>query len=251
MWHEDTDFRPQFRLMMDKLEALPTDQPRRPGRPRASLEASPERLALMGFETLCRNYLELEKVNQLPRVPMPELPQPKRLSGQEAEQLAATLRAHLDVGSDAPIHDLRVRLEDAFGLRVFVNRTMGRVLAAGFHHPDVAGCVLLAERAIPKMRLTLARALGHLLANRDDAVVDSGDNGRRNPVDAFATAFGLALLMPSRGLRERFGSVRSDASEVNDIALLYLARTFGVTLSALCQRLEGLRLLSSSALRRI
>jgi len=251
MWHEDTDFRPQFRLMMDKLEALPSGAPRRPGRPKASSEASPERLALMSFETLCRNYLELEKINQLPRIPMPELPQPKRLSVQEAEQLAATLRAHLDVGSDAPIRDLRVRLEDAFGLRVFVNRSMGRVLSAGFHHPDVAGCVLLAERSIPKMRFTLARALGHMLANRDDAVIDSGENGKRNPVDAFASAFALSLLMPSRGLRERFGSVRSDASEVNDIALLYLARAFGVTLGALCVRLEGLRLLSSSGLRRI
>jgi Zn-dependent peptidase ImmA (M78 family)/transcriptional regulator with XRE-family HTH domain len=251
MWQEETDFRPQFRLMMDKLEAIPTGAPRRPGRPKSSSEASSERLALMKFETMCRNYHELERVNQLPRTPMPELPQPKRLSAQEADQLAATLRAHLDVGSDAPIRDLRVRLEDAFGLRVFVWGQMGRLLAGGFHHPDVAGCLLLADRPIPKMRFTLARALGHLLANRDDAVLDAGDANKKNPVDAFATAFALALLMPARGLRERFSAVRSDASEVNDIALLYLARTFGVTLGALCSRLEGLRLLSSAALRRI
>ena len=251
MWQEETDFRPQFRLMMDKLDALPSGAPRRPGRPKSAPEASPERLALMKFETFCRNYLELEKVNQLPQIPMPELPQPKRLSVQEAEQLASTLRAHLDLGNDAPIRDLRVRLEDAFGLRVFVSSQMGRLLAAGFHQPEVAGCLLLAERPIPKMRFTLARALGHLLANREDAVVDSGEGAKKSPNDAFATVFALALLMPSRGLRERFGAVRSDASEINEIALLYLARSFGVTLGALCARLEGLRLLPASALRRI
>jgi transcriptional regulator with XRE-family HTH domain/Zn-dependent peptidase ImmA (M78 family) len=251
MWQEDTDFRPQFRLMMEKLEAVPAGAPRRPGRPKASTEASPERLALMRFEALCRNYLELERVNRLPRVPMPELPHPKRLSLQEAEQLAATLRAHLDVGNDAPIRDLRVRLEDAFGMRVFVSAPMGRLLAGGFHHPEVGGCILMGERSVPKMRFTLAHALGQLLANRDEAVIEVGQLGRKNPVDVFATGFALALLLPARGLRERFGAVRSEASEVNEVALLYLARTFGVTLAALCARLESLRLVSASALRRI
>jgi Zn-dependent peptidase ImmA (M78 family) len=251
MWQEETDFRPQFRLMMEKLEAVPAGSPRRPGRPKSSTEASPERVALMKFEALCRNYLELEKVNRLPRVPMPELPLPRRLSQQEAEQLAATLRAHLDVGSDASIHDLRVRLEDAFGMRIFVSGDMGRLLAAGFHHPEVGGCMLLADRPIPKMRFTLARALGQLLANRDEAIIEAVPGGRKAQVDGFATSFAQALLLPARGLRERFGAVRSEASEVNEVALLYLARTFGVTLAVLCSRLEGMRLISSSAQKRI
>jgi transcriptional regulator with XRE-family HTH domain/Zn-dependent peptidase ImmA (M78 family) len=251
MWHEETDFRPQFRVMMDKLESVPPGTPRRPGRPKSAPEASPERLALMRFESLCRNYLELEKVNRLPRVPMPELPQPRRMSGQEAEQLAATLRAHLDLGNDAPIRDLRVRLEDAFGLRVFVGASMGRLLACGFQHPEVGACLQVAERPTPKMRFTLARALGQLLANREDSVIEVAEASRKAPIDTFATAFALALLLPSRGLRERFGAIRSEASEVNEVALLYLARTFGVTLTTLCARLESLRLVSSSTLRRI
>src|SRR6059036_2960460 len=49
MWQAETDFRPQFRLMMDKLEAMPAATPRRPGRPKSSAEASVERLALMKF----------------------------------------------------------------------------------------------------------------------------------------------------------------------------------------------------------
>jgi transcriptional regulator with XRE-family HTH domain/Zn-dependent peptidase ImmA (M78 family) len=251
MWHEETDFRPQFRVMMEKLESVPSGTPRRPGRPKSAPDASPERLALMRFESLCRNYLELEKINRLPRVPMPELPHPKRMSLQEAEQLAATLRAHLDVGNDAPMGDLRVRLEDSFGLRVFVAGQMGRLLACGFQHPEIGGCLQLADRPTPKMRFTLARVLGQLLANHGDAAIEVAATSRKAAIDSFSNAFALALLLPSRGLRERFGAVRSEASEVNEVALLYLARTFGVTLAALGARLERLRLVPASTLRRI
>ena len=245
------DFRPHFRLMAERLDAVVTGPPRRPGRPRGPLEPTPEKLGLMQFESLCRNYLELEELNGLPRTAMPELPQPRHYSVPEAEQLAATVRAHLDLGPDAPIPDLRVRLEDSFALRVYVLPQRGRLSAAAFHHAAVGGCVHVAERSIPRMRFTLAHALGYLLANRDDAMVDVHESRRKSAIDGFATAFASALLLPSRGLRERFGAVHSEANEVNDIAILYLARTFGVSLNALRLRLEALRLVSSATLRRI
>src|SRR5258708_22788214 len=111
------DFRPHFRLMAEKLDASVVGPPRRPGRPKGAPEASPEKLLLMNFESLCRNYLELQETNGLPRTAMPELPVPRLFSVPEAEQLAATGRAHLDIGPDAPIRALRVRLEDTFPLR--------------------------------------------------------------------------------------------------------------------------------------
>ena len=245
------DFRPHFRLMGEKLDAVVTGPPRRPGRPKGAPEASPEKLLLMNFESLCRNYLELEDINGLPRAAMPELPVPRLFSVPEAEQLAATVRAHLDLGPDAPIRDLRVRLEDTFGLRVYVLQQRGRLSASAFHHTAIGGSVLLAERSIPRMRFTLARALGHLLANRDEAVVDLQGVKKKSPTETFATAFAMALLMPARGLRERFGAVHSEANEVNDIAILFLARTFGVPLKALRMRLEGLKLVSTPTLKRI
>jgi len=245
------DFRPQFRLMADRLDAGAVPLPRRPGRPKGPPEASPERLALMRFEGLCRNYLELEEVNGLPRGAMPELPLPRHHSAVEAEQLAATVRAHLDLG-DAPIRDLRVRLEDSFGLRVYVLDERTPLAAAAFHHPAIGGSVLLTERTIPRMRMSLAKALGHLLANRDEPMVDVADGGRkRSPVEGFAAAFASALLVPARGLRERFGAVHNEANEVSDIAVLYLARTFGVSVAALRGRLEQLRLVSTATLRRV
>ena len=127
----------------------------------------------------------------------------------------------------------------------------GRLNAAAFHHPAIGGSVLLAERSIPRMRFTLARALGHLLANRDEAMVDLQEERKKTPTETFATAFASALLMPARGLRERFGAVHSEANEVSDIAILFLARTFGVTLKALRMRLEALKLVSPATLRRI
>lgn len=245
------DFRPHFRLMAERIDAAVTGPPRRPGRPKGPAEPSPEKLLLMNFESLCRNYLELEEVNGLPRTAMPELPAPRLFSVPEAEQLAATVRAHLDIGPDAPIRDLRVRLEDSFAIRVYVLSQRGRLSAAGFHHTAVGGSVMLAERSVPRMRFTLARALGHLLANRDEAMVDLQDVRKRTPAEAFANGFAAALLMPARGLRERFGAVHSEAGEVSDIAILYLARTFGVTLKALRTRLEQLKLVAPTTLKRI
>lgn len=245
------DFRPHFRLMAEKLDSAVTGPPRRPGRPRGAPEASPEKLLLMNFESLCRNYLELEETNGLPRTAMPELPVPRLYSVPEAEQLAATVRAHLDIGPDAPIRDLRVRLEDTFAIRVYVLPQRGRLNAAAFHHPAIGGSVMLAERSIPRMRATLARTLGHLLANREEAMVDLQDQKRKAPIDAFSSAFAAALLMPARGLRERFGAVHSEANEVSEIAILYLARHFGASVRALRIRLEGLKLASAATLKRI
>jgi Zn-dependent peptidase ImmA (M78 family)/transcriptional regulator with XRE-family HTH domain len=251
VWQEETGFRPHFQAMAEKLKGVPSPAPRRPGRPKGTPEAAPEKLALMKFEALCRNYLELERINDLPAMAMPELPVPRRYSQQEAEHLAGTLRAHLDMGSDAPIRDLRVRLEDAFGIRVFVLGKAGRLCGAAFHHEKVGGCVLLAERSVPRMRFALAHALGYLLANREEAMVDLPELNRKAPVESFAAAFAAAFLLPSRGLRERFGAVHNEASDVNEIALLYLARTFGVSLGVLTSRLQTLRLVPGPALQKI
>jgi Zn-dependent peptidase ImmA (M78 family)/transcriptional regulator with XRE-family HTH domain len=251
VWQEDTGFRAHFQAMAEKLNALHLGPPRRPGRPKGAPEASAEKLALMRFESLCRNYLELERINSLPLQAMPELPVPRRFSLQEAEQLAGTLRAHLDIGSDAPIRDLRVRLEDAFGIRVFVAPATGKLAAAAFHHEKVGGCVLLAQGPVPRMRLELARGLGHLLANREEVMVDVAEASRKTPIEAFATAFASAFLVPARGLRERFAAVHNEANDVNEIALLYLSRSFGVTLGSLSARLQTLRLVSAPAIKKI
>src|SRR5713101_2541702 len=142
------DFRPHFRLMAEKLDASVVGPPRRPGRPKGAPEASPEKLLLMNFESLCRNYLELEETNGLPRTAMPELPVPRLFSVPEAEQLAATVRAHLDIGPDAPIRDLRVRLEDTFAIRVYVLPQRGRLPPPRHRRLRAAGRALHPAHAL-------------------------------------------------------------------------------------------------------
>jgi Zn-dependent peptidase ImmA (M78 family)/transcriptional regulator with XRE-family HTH domain len=240
-----------FRKMAELLDSRAPRGKRTPGRPKAPLAVSPEKRSLMKFEALCRNYLELEELNGLPRAAMPQLPLPRHFSPLEGEQLAATVRAHLDIGPDVPLGDLRVRLEEAFALRVFVQGGPGLLSAAAFQDPSVGGCVLLVERPILRMRFTLAHALGHLLATRDSPLVDVHESNRRTPVEAFATAFAGALLVPARGLRERFGAVHREVGEFNDIAILFLARTFGVSLKALRSRLQATKLVTPAKLKKI
>jgi Zn-dependent peptidase ImmA (M78 family) len=126
-------------------------------------------------------------------------------------------------------------------------------VAAAFHHPSIGGSVLLAERSVPRMRFALAFALGHLVAARDEVVVETMGQARRKrpPARGFADAFATALLLPPRGLRERFAALHSEAGEVSDVAMLFLSRTFGVPLRKLRSRVEQMKLASPAALRRL
>jgi DNA-binding XRE family transcriptional regulator len=92
---DKADFQPHFRKMVDSLEG--------------GMEA--EKRSLLKFEGLCRNYRELEEINGLSAATLPQFPSPRHHSILEAERLAATVRAHLDIGPDVPIGDLRGRLE--------------------------------------------------------------------------------------------------------------------------------------------
>jgi Zn-dependent peptidase ImmA (M78 family)/transcriptional regulator with XRE-family HTH domain len=245
------DFGPQLRALVERLDAtLPRATGQR-GRPRRSSAPSSERRALALFGELSRDYLELEELNGLARTPMPQLPLPRQHSALEAERLAAMARAHMDLGPDVPISGLRVRLEEAFALRVFVVADTGRLSAAAFHHDAVGGCVLLAERPTPRRRFSLAHALGHLVRNPNEVMIDVHEGNKHTPAEAFALAFAAHLLVPSRGLRERFAAIHRDVGELNDVAALFLARTFGVSLKVLAGRLRTLKLASQEQLARI
>jgi transcriptional regulator with XRE-family HTH domain len=237
VWAE-ADFQPHFRRMAGALDVRGSSR-------------DAEGRALVRFEELCRSYRELEELNGLPGSTLPRFPRPRHHSALEAERLAATVRAHLDIGPDVPIHDLRGRLEEAFGIRAFVLAEAGRLSAAGFDDPSVGACVALAERPVLRMRFTLAHALGRLLASPEEPFVDIHEANKRTPAENFATSFAAALLVPSQSLRERFSAVHREEGELNDIAVLFLARTFGVSLKALRGRLQALRLVSPRQLRKL
>lgn len=247
MWTEDGDFRAIFRQIAERLDTARDGPPRRPGRPRGSVEAPPERRALADFEALCRQQLDLLRLNQMAAPWLPSLPPPVHHSGQEAELWAATVRAHLDVGGEAPLHDLRRVLEHVFGVSVFVMNDTGRLCAAAFHHPHAGACVLLAQAGGSSLRFELARALGSLLLAREQALVRLTGAPRRGAAAAFASTFASALLVPPRGLRERWAATAPGHGGDDSLALAHVARLYGVSKTVLRARLHSLRLWSGAA----
>jgi transcriptional regulator with XRE-family HTH domain/Zn-dependent peptidase ImmA (M78 family) len=249
MWGEDGDFRAVFRQIAERLDAVRAGPPRRPGRPRGSVEAPPERRVLAIFEALCRQQLDLLRLNRLSPPWFPNLPQPVQHSGHEAELWAATVRAHLDVGGEAPLVDLRLVLEHVFGVSAFVMPGTGRLTTAAFHHPHAGVCVLLGQASDVSLRFELARALGALLLAREQALVRVAGVARRGAASGFVAAFAGALLVPARGLRERYAATAPERGQDDTLALAHVARLFGVSSAVLRSRLHSLRLLPGAPAR--
>jgi len=206
-----------------------------------------EQSTLFEFESACRDYLELETLNGLPDRQVPDVGEPSSQSIHDAERLAGVVRGYLGVGDESPLRDLRVLLEDGLAVRTFVAERAGRLSGASIHHDKIGGCVLVTRASVAHMRFTLAHELGHLLAHRKrDGHVDLERAGRKPPEERFADIFAAALLMPTRGVRERFTSIREASQEISDVDVLYLARAFGVSYPAMTYRLQNLRLVTPS-----
>ncbi len=249
VWGDDGEFRAVFRQIAERLDAVRSGPPRGPGRPRGSTEPPPDKRALAQFETFCRQQLDLLRLNRLEGPWLPVLPPPTHHSAHEAELWAAGLRAHLDAGGEAPILDLRRRLEHTFGVSAFVMDDTGRLLAAGLQHPRAGACLLLCRASAPALRFELARALGHLLLAPEQATVRARGVPRRGAAAAFAAAFAGALLVPPRGLRERYAGLASGRGRDDQLAIAHVARLYGVSAAVLRARLQSLRLLPGPAAR--
>src|SRR2546428_13603504 len=75
------DFRPQFRLMAERLDATAGGRPRRPGRPKGPAAASPERPALMRVANRGRNHPGPDGGHRPPRAALPERPRSRAPRG--------------------------------------------------------------------------------------------------------------------------------------------------------------------------
>lgn len=245
-WAEDDGLLTAFRQLAERLDAVHVGPPRPPGRPRGPLDPPPEKRALLAFEALCREALELQRLNRLQGPGLPHLPLPLKHSLHEAELLATAVRAHLDRGAEAALGDLRQALEAAFGLLTFVLPATGRLELAAFHHPELGPCVLLDERAPAAARFALARALGHLLVAREQALVSVRGAPARGPTTAFTLLFAGALLAPARGLRRHLTALQSNLTGATPCAMAALAWHYGVSCETIHARLHSLRLVSTA-----
>lgn len=239
------DFQPLLRVS-PAPEPSPGQPPRRGRPPKVDAQVA-VRETLVRFEELCRMYLELEEMNDLPVEPLQRFDfNPGRFMYRDAERLAELIRTKLGLGPTLPATQLRDLLEERLAVKTFVLRGSSKLSGACIYHDRAGGCVLVVAKTLPHMLFTLAHELAHLLVDRDMPMVDE-DLFAKTPREQFANAFAAALLMPRAGVQELFWSVYRSRNEVTDVDVIHMARTFGVSFNAMLSRLQGLRLIVPGA----
>ena len=214
------------------------------------------------FERLCEDYVELERLCQVPlqrREPAEYHVPPEGESGippeDAAEEIATAERNRLGLGQ-GPIPDLRDLLENEVGMRVFGMALPGK-LAAMFAYTEAWGGCIAVNRAHPieRRRLSMAHEYAHFLTSRYRAEFTVLGRYQRLPApERLANGFAIAFLLPEAGVRARFHAIqraRGGLASVTPADLLTLAEYYGASLEALTLRLEDLRLLPPGTWERL
>ena len=204
----------------------------------------PVEQAVRSLSDLAKAEIELEGLLGVRRIRNypPERP---ILSGDvraQAEQDALELRQWLGLGY-SPITDLTTILEMELGVRVYVRRLDSRISGL-FAYDEVLGACIMLNASHPRERRsqTAAHELGHLVSSRREAeILEQGqvDSSRE---ERYATAFGIAFLMPVRAVMQKFKEVTLGADKLTRRHVIVLAHAFGVSREAMVRRLEELKL---------
>jgi Zn-dependent peptidase ImmA (M78 family)/transcriptional regulator with XRE-family HTH domain len=209
------------------------------------------------LESRAEDYLDLERMCSaaLTRDYPPPYPlEPSHLGpDQLAEDVAQEERNRLGLG-DAPVSDLRALLEEAVGLRIFFY-DMPFLVAGIFGYNDrLGGCIgINLKQPWHRGNWSLAHEYGHFITTRYSADVDvlMGRWGKQRS-ERFADSFAVHFLMPRSGVNRRLSQVemaRKDRITIAD--LVTLADYFGVSLQAMCLRLENLKRIQSGSWDRL
>jgi Zn-dependent peptidase ImmA (M78 family)/DNA-binding XRE family transcriptional regulator len=200
------------------------------------------------LESRAEDYLELEHLCNapLPRDYPNQYPlDDSRVSPEQfAEDVAQEERNRLGLG-DAPISDLRAVFEEAVGLRVFFYEMPASVAGIFGYNDRLGGCIgVNIGHPWYRGNWSLAHEFGHFLTTRFYADVDIMQKGRwgKQRAERFADSFAANLLMPRSGVNRRLSEVEMSRKERITIAdLVTLADYFGVSVQAMCLRLENLK----------
>ena len=198
------------------------------------------------LQTLAEDYVELERSCELPLVKAypPPYETSKSTPEQAAEEIAAAERNRLGIG-DGPVSNLRDRLENDVGLRIFYF-PMPSEISGLFAYTDTLGACIGINAKHPRDRRhwSLAHEYGHFLTNRFHAEITFlADRKRHSSVERFADAFAENFLMPASGLNRRFTEMHraSPAGSITLAQICTLADLYQVSVQALIIRLEKLR----------
>lgn len=198
------------------------------------------------LQKLSEDYLELERLCGLPLARA--FPPPYDVSAstpeQAAEEVATAERNRLGIG-DGPISNLRDRLENDVGLRVFYYKMSSKVSGVFAYNDVLGGCIgINVNHPRDRRNWSLAHECGHFLTNRYQAEITFlSDKRRQSRSERFADAFAENFLMPASGLNRRFTEMHraSQSGSITLAQICTLADLYQVSVQALVIRLEKLR----------
>jgi Zn-dependent peptidase ImmA (M78 family)/DNA-binding XRE family transcriptional regulator len=211
--------------------------------------------AAVELQGRAEDYVELERMLGTPLVQRfpPEYDTRGILPERIAEDVATAERNRLGMG-DGPIGNLRGRLENDVGIRVFFY-PMASKIAGLFGYSDVVGACVGVNSNHPRDRRnwTLAHEYGHFLMARYRVEVtvlrtDKKLVGKERLADSFAEYF----LMPASGLNCRFTELHKASTKGITLAdVCNLANLYQVSVQALVLRLEDLSRLPAGTWERL
>lgn len=206
------------------------------------------------LEDLCRNYLELEKIMDapLPRNHPQEYDVTNMPIEVAAESIAIAERQRLGLG-DGPIPLLRDVLEQSVGLRIFYLGMPSKYSGVYSYDEQLGGCVAInANHPEERRRWSLAHEYLHFLVHRRKPVIDYEEQYQRKPEsERLADTFPDYFLMPTSGLLKRFNDMYQAHGKFTPTNLFTLAHYYGVSITALINRLEAIKLLPSGTGERL
>jgi Zn-dependent peptidase ImmA (M78 family)/transcriptional regulator with XRE-family HTH domain len=211
--------------------------------------------AAIELQNRAEDYVELERIVGAPlatRFP-PEYDTRGTAPERIAEDVATGERNRLGVG-DGPIGNLRDRLENDVGIRVFYF-SMASKIAGLFGYSDVVGACVGVNSNHPRDRRnwTLAHEYGHFLTTRYRVEVtvlraEKKLVGKERLADSFAKYF----LMPAPGLNRRFSELhRAGGKGITLADVCSLANLYQVSVQAVVLRLEDLSRLPAGTWERL
>ena len=169
----------------------------------------------------------------------------------QTEQMASRARRSMDLGG-RPAMSLAEVVQERFGVMLFLDDLGSRGSAACVRTDSDAAILLNRNEAPWRRRYSLAHQLFHLVTW--DSAAASWRRGKHHTtwpdrVEELANGFASALLLPGDDLRGEFQS-RFEGRDPSDPGLVNMARTYGVSTSALLWRLRTLGLMEEEAVRK-
>jgi Zn-dependent peptidase ImmA (M78 family)/DNA-binding XRE family transcriptional regulator len=207
------------------------------------------------LQRLAEDYLELEKVCDMPL--SKTYPPVYEISGASAEQIAEEVataeRNRLGIG-DGPLSNLRERLENDVGLRIFYLPMASKLAGLFAYNDELGGCVgINSGHPRDRRHWSLAHEYGHFLTGRYQSEITFLSEKRRvSARERIADSFARHFLMPASGLNRRFTELhRSSERGITLAHVCALADLYQVSVQALVLRLEELGRLPSGTWARL